>query len=388
MAGRSDGELLHQLAVSEQHANYVLGGLVFDWPAEDTQWIGYLYERLLGRPPDPGGAAHYAAQLTAGVSRRDLARFVIASEEYVRRVSAAAWELPDLRVTNPDRYVEVRANDGSDFTLLRCPQREDFDWIEGKILDNNFYDKPGVWSYLPGQDKEVMAELIGGLQPATVLEIGCSTGTVLSYLSDAGVWAEGVEISESTMAKADPGIRNRIHLGDILALDLPRNYDVVFGLDVFEHLNPNRLTSYLEKLTALIRPGGFLLANIPVFGQDRVFGCSFDLSVLPAWEKDSEAGRPFSLLPVDVRGYPEHGHLILADSDWWVGEFEKTGLTRQPELERAFHERYDSFWADAGPGRRLFYLFSLGREPVDIKSLTTEIRSTPSRVLSAPASRQ
>ncbi len=377
--------MLQALARSEMHADVVMGTLDFDPAIRNQLWIDYLYEQVLGRPPDPVGAGDCRAQLEAGRDRRDLARYIIASDEHVNRATAAAWDLPNLRMKSPERYLELHTSDGNDLLLLRCSRPQDFDWIEARIIGNSYYDKPGVWSFLPSRDKEVMAELISALGPTTVLEIGCSNGTILSCLSDAGVWAEGVDISEAAVARAEPRIRPRIHIGDVLGLDLAQRYDVVFGLDIFEHLNPNRLTSYLAKLSSLIVPGGFLYANIPVYGSDAVFGCAFDKSLLAAWEKDSDSKRPFSLLPVDLQGYPVHGHLILADTDWWVSQFEQSGLTRERELELALHERYDEFWAQTGPGRRLFYLFSRERDALDNELLTQKIRGNRSRVLTLPA---
>jgi hypothetical protein len=72
----------------------------------------------------------------------------------------------------------------------------------------------------------------------------------------------------------------------LLSLDLrgpaasadPRpGYDLIFGLDVFEHLNPNRLDAYIVRLAELVGTGGFLFCHIPAFGTDPVFGTVFPL---------------------------------------------------------------------------------------------------------------
>jgi 2-polyprenyl-3-methyl-5-hydroxy-6-metoxy-1,4-benzoquinol methylase len=74
--------------------------------------------------------------------------------------------------------------------------------------------------------------------PAAVLEIGCSTGTVRQCLHELGLDVTGLDISQSAIARAHPSIRDRIRLGDLLNVELRQTYDVVFGFDVFEHLNP------------------------------------------------------------------------------------------------------------------------------------------------------
>ena len=122
-------------------------------------------------------------------------------------------------------------------------------------------------------------------------------------------------------------------------IELPSAYDMVFGLDVFEHLNPNRLDAYVRRIAEITRDGGFLFCNIPAFGKDPVFGTLFPLYV-DGWEQDAAAGRPFSTLHVDDEGYPIHGHLVWADARWWVQRFEAAGFGRLPQIER---------WLASGP---------------------------------------
>ena len=136
-------------------------------------------------------------------------------------------------------------------------------------------------------------------------------------------------------------MRSRIHLGDLSGLTLPSDYDLVFGLDVFEHLNPNRLAQYLDILHARVVPGGRLFANIPAFGRDEVFGEVFPLYVTD-WEHDVTANRPFHVLHCDDDGYPMNGHLIWAHTTWWVEQFQAAGFVREPEAEREIHERFAS----------------------------------------------
>ena len=155
--------------------------------------------------------------------------------------------------------------------------------------------------------------------------------------------------------RAAPEVRARIHVGDLLDLELPSDYDLVFGLDVFEHLNPNRLAKYCDALRARVQTGGLLFANIPAFGHDDVFGEVFPIYV-DQWPDDIAANRPFRVLHCDDDGYPMHGHLIWAHTNWWVEQFEAVGFARQPSVERELHERYADHFRVA-PARRSFYVF-------------------------------
>ena len=162
--------------------------------------------------------------------------------------------------------------------------------------------------------------MIAAFAPAKPLELGCAAGAVLTCLERAGIAAYGVEISSMAIAKATESVRPRIHQGDLLALDLPRDHDVLFGLDIFEHLNPNKLDAYLARMAEVTSADAYLFCNIPAFGEDPIFGTVFPFYI-DGWKRDAAAGRPFSALHVDDLGYPIHGHLAWADAAWWTRRF-------------------------------------------------------------------
>lgn len=243
---------------------------------------------------------------------------------------------------------------------FQATEPADFDWLESVILEDGYYEHGGVWTLEPDHDKQVMGELLAAVAPAPsrALEIGCSSGTVLSVLRGLGVDAEGIDISRLAYKKAARAIRSHIHLGDLLdaGADLPSDFDLVYGLDIFEHLNPNRLDRYLSAARDRIGPaGGWLVANVPAYGDDEVFGHVFQV-YLPEWFEDVEAGRPFRLLHCDEAGYPMHGHLIWAHTTWWVSKFAAAGFERRPDVERSLQERFAEHLA-AEPARRSLYVF-------------------------------
>jgi hypothetical protein len=176
--------------------------------------------------------------------------------------------------------------------------------------------------------------------------------------------------------KAFPEIRENIHFGDLLAVALPRSYDVVLGLDIFEHLNPNKLDNYLVKIFGLVSDGGYLYANIPAYGEDAVFGEIFRINYR-AWEDDVAQGRCFRAIPVDDYGYPKNGHIICADTGFWVNRFEDRGFKREFELEKALHEKYDGAMERVSVARKSYYLFSknadLARNLSILKSLRRQV---------------
>lgn len=258
----------------------------------------------------------------------------------------------------PDRYHYVKNAGNIDTLVFRVGAEADFDWLEDAILRYGYYERPNVWSMAVDADKRFLAEMIGTLEPASLLDVGCANGPLLQALEDLGIAGEGVEISSYALEHAFPAVRERIHHGDLLALELEdSSFDVISGLDIFEHLNPNKIDASIAKMHALLKPGGFLFANIPAFGKDEIFGEVFDY-YLAEWDEHRPGGSYFKTLHVDMHGYPMNGHLIWADTKWWAGLFEKHGFRRDTDREMALHRGYDDklFYA-----RRSFYIFQKSR---------------------------
>lgn len=326
----------------------------------DTAFLEDAYREILGRVPDESGLAHYRALLRQGLGRTAVLLSLMRSDEFRRTLLPASPEtspLPNLIERSPARYTQTRdLTNGEAITVFAVRSPEDFDEMERAILEAGYYEHPGVWNLEVDADKRVIAEIVAAFDPRRALELGCAAGAVLECLDDTGIHAEGIEISRMAIDRAPAAIRQRIHHGDLLTLDLPPEHDVVFGLDVFEHLNPNRLQTYIAQLVGAMSSEGFLFCNVPAFGTDPVFGVVFPFYV-EGWAEDAAAGRLFSSMHVDDRGYPVHGHLTWADARWWASRFEAAGLSREVEIERALHRKYDIFMTRRAPARRAFFVF-------------------------------
>jgi len=105
-----------------------------------------------------------------------------------------------------------------------------------------------------------------------VLEVGCGTGDTLAYLQQLGrcAWTCGVELFPDAGNAARERL-DQVHIGNIEHIDLPiepGSLDVILCLDVFEHLIDPWSTA--NRLAALLRPGGSLIASIPNVQHFRV----------------------------------------------------------------------------------------------------------------------
>jgi Domain of unknown function (DUF4214)/Methyltransferase domain len=324
----------------------------------DTRFIEEAYREVLGRPADQDGLDHYRRVLRDGLGRSAVLLSLMRSEEFVNTLRPSAPALANLRALRPDRYTQtIDRSNGQTIPVFDAAESSDVDWLERMILEQKYYEHPGVWAFGVDFDKRTMAEILASFAPERLLELGCAAGAVLACLDDLGVPAEGVEISSLAIGLAPDRVRSRIHHGDLLTLDLPAVYDVVFGLDVFEHLNPNRLGAYIQRLWEISRPGAYLFCNIPAFGADPAFGTVFPLYI-DTWAADAAAGRAFSRLHVDELGYPIHGHLVWADCRWWVKQFEAQGFRREPQIEDAVHQKWDGYFERRSPARKALFVFS------------------------------
>ncbi|MDW7761521.1 MAG: methyltransferase domain-containing protein [Acidobacteriota bacterium] len=346
----------------------------------DNEFLDYIYKRFLGREPDPVGRENQLKFLREGNSRAALVVNITEAPEFIFKIVKDNIhnyiKLIPIKDERPENYIilaDLSGREKSSFFIAESPG--DFDWLERKILSNGYYERPGVWSFLIDEDKRMMADITAEFEPSSVLDFGCANGAVLKCLKDRGIDGDGVEISVISLDKAFPEISSRIRLGDIRHLTFSHSYDVILGLDIFEHLNPNSLLSYIRRLYELLNDGGFLYANIPAFGKDSVFGEIFRIDY-ESWAEDAEKKRLFRAVPVDGYGYPKNGHLIGATTDWWVDRFAEAGFRRETDIESALHRKFDEAMEKISPARRAYYVFSKNAEFGKIRSILDRIASS------------
>jgi len=342
---------------------------------QNLAFLKETYQRLFGRPIDEEGLKRYGSFLQQGKRREEILFELISSDEWVSKILQENIGLKNISPLKPSQYItELNLLTSEPLLTFKILGPQDFDWLETMIRQNAYYERPGIWSYGLDLDKQRIAEIVAEFSPQKVLEIGCSSGAILKALYDRGVEGEGVEISAMAIQRAFPEIKDKIHEGDLLEIHLSSGYDLVLGLDIFEHLNPNKMHHYIQSLAELLKEGGYCFCNIPVFGQDSVFGTIFPL-YLKDWKEPGPPGRLFQTLHVDEYGYPLHGHLIWADSHWWTDQFKQGGLVREIEIEKALHQKYDPYFDQNAPARKTFYVFSKQADPNRKQELIENIRN-------------
>jgi 2-polyprenyl-3-methyl-5-hydroxy-6-metoxy-1,4-benzoquinol methylase len=99
----------------------------------------------------------------------------------------------------------------------------------------------------------------------TLLDVGCSTGSLMYHLRALGWSVEGVDLNEASAAIARRhGLT--VHTGPAEEFDTGTAFDVVHMGDVIEHVpSPRRLLDRIRRVTA---PGGIVVIETPDAGSN------------------------------------------------------------------------------------------------------------------------
>jgi SAM-dependent methyltransferase len=94
-----------------------------------------------------------------------------------------------------------------------------------------------------------------------ILDVGCGTGTMLTYLAAFGK-AQGVDVDEEAVGYChERGLLDvRLGAAETLPFD-DSSFDLVTALDVLEHLDDD--AAALREIGRVLRPGGQLLITVP-----------------------------------------------------------------------------------------------------------------------------
>jgi SAM-dependent methyltransferase len=96
--------------------------------------------------------------------------------------------------------------------------------------------------------------------PAKLLEVGCGTGNVSSYLAGKGYTVTGCDLFEEAFYFSWPGFRQVRADADCLPFE-DNTFDVVGLFDVIEHLDDD--IAPLKEASRVLREGGIVVITVP-----------------------------------------------------------------------------------------------------------------------------
>lgn len=194
----------------------------------------------------------------------------------------------DLRdvLAQADRFADSGVRRGASAGWSWRPRSRDRDRKNIQYhydVSNEFY---GLWldsrrvyscAYFGGQDESLddaqrakldhICRKLALKEGERLLDIGCGWGGLIFHAAEHyGTEAFGVTLSEQQHAYVREQIRARgladrvrVELLDYRDIPERETFDKVASVGMFEHVGRDRLTSYFEKIHALLKPGGLLL---------------------------------------------------------------------------------------------------------------------------------
>jgi SAM-dependent methyltransferase len=238
----------------------------------DREFVAHAYERLLGRPPDEAGLAHYAARLADGsLTRESLEEILRASDEFrerERRLSPAASRIPrDVQLcelANPAKW-----DNPEWLSILRSLASAP---IEKAQMHRKAYE---------------LTQTIFGLQrlgkltdTAAILSVGAGHEPILYWLANHAGRVVATDLYEGDWQskfsrEGDPGVlqdpstfapfpyrRERL---TFMRMDGSRlgfadaSFDVVYSLSSIEHFGGvDGARGSVAEMARVLKPGGIL----------------------------------------------------------------------------------------------------------------------------------
>lgn len=114
---------------------------------------------------------------------------------------------------------------------------------------------------------------------ASVLEVGCGNGELLSYLKLVGYQnAVGIDTSAEQINIAKENVPNAYYVEN--SIDFLENrteeYDLIVAIDVLEHLSKKDAITFVKKINSALRLGGKIILTTPnansIFAARYIFG--------------------------------------------------------------------------------------------------------------------
>lgn len=105
-----------------------------------------------------------------------------------------------------------------------------------------------------------------GISEPAIADIGCGTGGLLARFQGQYSGTVGIEISQEAFEQIESrNLRNLVR-GDVTRIPFPdESFDAVTSNDVLGILKNDRLRTAWNELTRIVRPGGWLMLNLPAY---------------------------------------------------------------------------------------------------------------------------
>ena len=142
------------------------------------------------------------------------------------------------------------------------PEAYDADYFLSECEGHEEYTRTGGRS-LPRR-LETALDLVGAMDGLRVLDLGCGRGEMLRHCPGSASSTVGIDFSRAALALSKSVSAPNANLLQANVQRLPfadRSFDLIFALDLVEHLYPVELEEMLSEVHRVLAPGGRLLVH-------------------------------------------------------------------------------------------------------------------------------
>lgn len=151
-------------------------------------------------------------------------------------------------MSDPQKPVESQAY-SADYFLTECEGHDDFLRTGGKELPRRL---------------KAALELAGSVDGKRVLDLGCGRGEIVRYCLEHGADTVGLDFSFDALELAKTILPSKSSIIRADGQNLPfqsASFELVFALDLVEHLYNDQLERLLSEVYRILVPGGRLIVH-------------------------------------------------------------------------------------------------------------------------------
>jgi len=124
---------------------------------------------------------------------------------------------------------------------------------------------PSKWAKYQRDCSKKFGFLLTGNRQRSVLDIGCANGMLTAFLKQQG-FSEvvGIDINSQLIEQARKNVDTEFVAGDAeIFLRSGRQFDVIFALNIIEHIERDQLVDFMAAVYQALRPEGFVIVRTP-----------------------------------------------------------------------------------------------------------------------------
>lgn len=192
--------------------------------------------------------------------------------------------------------------------------------------------RPQPWQRLwRTRQASALATVRAHLPPtASVLDVGCGTGTLAATLAAEGYRVTGVDLVEAMIAQARQAssLVNWVHAPFADGVAPRKSFDAVIALGYLEY--QERSGKELVRMSRLLKPGGLLILSVPNT-LSKQFGFGATRAIFRVGKEPEMIRVRHSFTPERLQRHLGMAGYILMDYEWMCPESPEVALGRDRE---------------------------------------------------------